>query len=276
MNISRILYFIAAFSLASPVLAAPALETLNYARFYGAADPRVVYACENTNGVACNGSARVPGTNWTANYYSQGSGMFGVLKNQASVVVTGNASGGTFPSFMSVGSRSGFRDSYTIGGGSGAGTLSFSFGVTGDTAAGPGAFAGSTFQWVPASNGESDWNNVIGFGVVDGRATVNIPFVFNQAMEGTLYFYALAQVFQFQQTAAMADFSHTAILDAIYIENAEGLRLTDFQITSASGTAYTANGVVPEPATLALFGAAFFALLWFRRKQQNNHGLTPC
>src|ERR1035438_5245736 len=77
----------------SPLIySGPILETLNYARFYSATDPNVSYACQNANGVACNGSVLAAGTNWTVNYDSAGTAGFGVLHDYASVFLTGDNS----------------------------------------------------------------------------------------------------------------------------------------------------------------------------------------
>lgn len=63
---------------------------------------------------------------------------------------------------------------------------------------------------------------------------------------------------------ALAEFAHTASLTGISLTDASGRPITDFSITSQSGTLYDANGAhlaevapVPEPATWALMLAGF-------------------
>ncbi len=241
------------------------LETLNYARFYAATDPNTIYACQNANGIACDGSVLAPGTNWTVNYFSQGTSAFGVLNDYASVFLTGDNSLGGFPSFESTGARSGYRDTYTIAGGSGMGTIDFTFAVTGTTTQSGGASSGGDFQFVPIVNGQEDFGELQQYGVVNGVATIPVSFTFNQPIEFTIYFYALAQVAGWVPgSSATADFSRTAILDQTVVHDSQGQIVPNFSIESASGTAYGANGVIPEPATTA-FVASSLVLFWFCR-----------
>jgi hypothetical protein len=259
-------------ALSMPAVGAPMLETLNYARFYSASDPNSWYACENATR-ACQGSVAVPGTNFTAHYRAYGSADYGILKNYAAVSLGGDASGGAFPSFFSVGSRSGFIDSYTFSGGQGSGTAYFTFAVDGITSENGGAYANSLFQYVPANNGVLDWSGQRSFSVVDGLGTVAVPFVFGSPVEMLLSFYALAQVFQWEEgSEATADFAHTAVLSKIAVRDSTGQLIEDFAISSASGTYYGANGVVPEPGTVALLlaGLGCAALLRRQRKQYDN------
>lgn len=73
---------------------------------------------------------------------------------------------------------------------------------------------------------------------------------------------------------AIADFSQTAILTSVTVNqgsvSSPGAAVTDFQIQSASGTNYSATGVVtPEPGTsLLLMGG--FALAGFLRRIQTG------
>ena len=50
----------------------------------------------------------------------------------------------------------------------------------------------------------------------------------------------------------VTDYSHTAILTGIELFDSTGAPINTFQISSASGTAYGPDGVVPEPNTLVL------------------------
>jgi uncharacterized repeat protein (TIGR01451 family) len=154
------------------------ISTLNYARFHAASDPDVSYACQNTNGMACNGSALAPGTNWTVNYFSHATGNFGLLRGQSTVFLTGDDSLGglqgigSFPSLESTGARSSFRDGLTIAGGSGTGTLNLIFTVVGFGSATAGQLGASEFQYVPVVAGQPDRSLQASYGVVNGSATI--------------------------------------------------------------------------------------------------------
>ena len=263
---STICALLAALSL--PAFGGPMLETLNYARFYSASDPRSWNACQNATS-ACLGSVAVPDTNFTAHYHAHGSADYGILKNYASVSLSGDASAGAFPSFFSVGSRSGFIDSYTFSGGHGSATAYFTFAVDGITSQSGGAYGGSPVPDVPANNGVLDWAGQRNFSVVDGMGTIAVPFVFGSPVEMLLSFYALAQVFEWEEgSAAMADFSHTAVLSKIAVRDSMGQLVEDFAIASASGTRYGANGVVPEPGSAALLLAGLGTAAFWRRKRK--------
>lgn len=250
--------------MASSLCAAPILETTNYARFRNASDPNVSYPCSNTNGPVCSGSALAPGTNWTVNYFSSASASFGILRGTASVSVSGDNSLGTYDSFQSTGARAGFRDTYTITGGTGTGFLTFGFNVTGTSSQTPGNSGRPQFQIAPATG---PW---VDFPVINGRANLRVPITFGQPTELMVYFYALAQISRWESGAsAFANYSNTAVLDQILVADANNQLLSTFNINSASGTTYTSNGVVPEPATIAI-SAAGLLLIWHRRNRSSK------
>jgi hypothetical protein len=258
-------------ALSVPAFATPTLESLNYVRFYGASDPQVLYACENTSGAACSGSVAVPGTNWVAQYEAHGSTAFGILKNYAAVSLGGDASGGAFPSFLSVGSRSGYIDSYTFTGGSGAGTAYFTFSIDGSAVSNGGAYGGTLLQVVPSVNGVLDWNAQRNYGVNNGKSVIAVPITFGTPTEMLIAFYALAQVISWEAgSSAVADYSHTAILSQIVVRDSQGALVNNFAIASGSGTSYSATGVVPEPASAALLFAGLGLMLITLRKCQKN------
>lgn len=249
--------------------ATPILETLNYARFYPATSPNVSYACQNTNGVACDGSVVALGTNWTVNYFAQGTADYGVLRDQATVSLTGDNSLGAFPSLESTGARSGYQDTYTIGGGTGTGTIEFFFQVTGTTSSAGGALGNPLFQYVPVVDGQEQFDQQVNYAVVNGTAEISVPFTFNQPDTFTIYFYALAQINNWEsESSASADFSHTAILDQIVVLDSQNNVVPDFTIASASGTPYGPNGVLtPEPPPIILILGSL-PVIWLLRRWQ--------
>jgi PEP-CTERM motif len=68
--------------------------------------------------------------------------------------------------------------------------------------------------------------------------------------------------------SATSDFSHTAILSGLptYKDQTTTTALTGTTITAASGTIYTAEGVLPEPATWMSLGIGLFAVMFGRRR----------
>lgn len=66
-----------------------------------------------------------------------------------------------------------------------------------------------------------------------------------------------------------ASFSTTAELTGIFVYDANGDPITDFTVSSESGTQYGASGVIssaPEPGTFLLLGTALLAVAWQRRR----------
>jgi len=196
-----------------------------------------------------------PNTNWTVNYFSTSSADFGVLHAYASLFLTGDASlgplnGGSvpWPSLASVGGRAGFRDGYTITGGSGQGTLYLTFTVTGSATSTNGAAGRTVVQRVPIVNGVEDWNNLSSYGVSSaGTAIIPIAFTFGQRIDIEILFYALAQIFFANGwttgASATADYSHTATLTQIMVRDATGNVVRPFQLFADSATEYDSDGV---------------------------------
>lgn len=271
----RFLYLLPILAATISVQAGPVLSTLSYVRLHGPSDPDLINVCANTNGDPCLGSVLAPGTNWTLNYSSESSATYGVLRSKASAFLTGDDSlgpltgVGTFPTLASVGGRASFQDVYTIGGGTGTGTLYFTFAVTGTSSQTKGQSGRAQFNMVPVTGGGLDYGKQVSFPVVKGAATVGVPFTFGTPVEFSIDFYALAQIFSWVPgAAATADFSNTAVLDVISVKNSASQDVPSFTIKAASGTQYYAGGIVPEPATgwLMAVGLMVAGLVLSRRR----------
>jgi hypothetical protein len=272
-------------------LAAPILLTTSYVRWFFEPSNPAFDVCVNNSG-PCDGSALAPGTNWAVNYHSESAAAFGILRGEASLFLTGDNSLGpldggavSFPHLVSVGARAGFRDSYTISGGTGPGTVTFAFAVTGAGSASSGASARPQFQWVPAlPTGGLDFSNQINYTVVGGVASVSLPITFDVPFEGAIFFYSLAQILTASGWTigafANADFSNTATMNGITVRDSLGNSI-DFSIISGSGTSYTSAGVlspVPEPMTSLLLTVGLVGLsgrvLTTRRLKGRRRGDT--
>lgn len=208
---------------------------------------------------------------------SDGDVGFGVMHNYARLAISGDDSLGPVRTFLSVGSRSGFQDEYTVTGGTGQGTLRMGFTVTGTRTSANNAGAGFTFQVLPVLNGQLQWAQVRGASQgPDGRYVAQLPFTFGVAAEYMIYFYALAQTSNWRDGGyAEADYGHTALLTRIDVVNAAGQGVPNFGIQSASGRVYSANGVVPTPPVWALLGLGFAALRVRQRGRSRAVWLKP-
>jgi hypothetical protein len=75
------------------------------------------------------------------------------------------------------------------------------------------------------------------------------------------------------QGSGSADFYNTLVLTGLHPSDAKGNPVSDVQFSSASGTAYTLNGVpapVPEPTSLALLGGGLLTLLCGRWRPKSG------
>lgn len=72
------------------------------------------------------------------------------------------------------------------------------------------------------------------------------------------------------QGSGSADFYNTLVLTGLDPSDGNGNPASDVQFSSASGTAYTLDGVVPEPMSLALLGAGLLILLCVRRASERR------
>jgi hypothetical protein len=81
------------------------------------------------------------------------------------------------------------------------------------------------------------------------------------------------QCLDWHNGVATSDFYSTAVLSGIRVIDSNGHPNTDFSILSASGTRYSATGVlpVPEPASVILLGSGFATVVAERRRRGNAH-----
>lgn len=244
------------------------LSTDNYVRYYASTDPRVSYACRNVNGVACNGQTIVPGTAWVLDYSSDTQSAFGILRGRASAYLTGTNNGVTPPTFVSVGGRANYFDTTTITGGVGSGTQTLRFHVTGtsSTSGSPNS-ARAQLQYIPFDS-QGNIGPEQNFAVDSfGNTYIPINFTFGVPFTYEISFYSLAQILQYSDGSfASSDYSHTVVLDQVKVADGKGNLVSNFGIVAESGTSYSANGVVPEPASWLLIAVGGAALAMYRRR----------
>jgi len=219
------------------------LWTLNYVRFGSYTDPDKVDVCEIVNGDPCSGTTGVPGTLWNADYYSDSSAEFGILHAKAQVTLGGDGSSGGYNKFLSVGGNANYRDTITVTGASGQGTLTLRFRVTGTSSQTPGQSGRAQFQRVTFAQ-DGAW--LATDYLPDASGFVNIPLdiTFGEPLEYMIRFYALAQIWDYTAgAAASADFYNTAVLDQVQVYDAAGNQVPDFVISAASGSTYSSFGV---------------------------------
>lgn len=253
--------------------AAPAqttLERYTYARWglYGAPDELMV--CETTDMTECRGTTTAPGKNWTVAYFSQpGRAEFGILSGRSSVTVTGDSSLGNPPLWTS-GTRSGFLDTLTFAGGTGTGTATLYFKVTGPTSQMSGTSGRAQFQYRNAPGGVLDWES--GYDIVpgsDGVARLPIPITFGVPSTFEILCYSLSQVSTWT-SGASASADITAELTGILVTDAGGTHVPSATVLAESGTPYkimTVNatsltppyGDVAGGTVVTIIGSAFGA-----------------
>jgi hypothetical protein len=233
------------------------LTTDNYVRYYAATDPLASYACFISNGPDCNGTTTVLETGWTLDYLARSSAQFGILRAASSASLTGFDNGVANPTFISAGGRASYTDTLTILGGTGNGTQTLNFHVTGTGSQSPGNSGRAQMQAVRAG---VEYNYLANG---NGDIVITIPFTFGVPFTYTIHFYALSQIYRYENGSfATADFYRTAVLNGIAVQDQAGIDVPSFSILAQSGTAYTSAGVVPEPSTwsfVPLSGLMFLA-----------------
>jgi hypothetical protein len=160
-----------------------------------------------------------------------------------------------------------------------AGTLDLSYSLD-------GSVMGSAFAVVITESGTSLQQQTIRSfdSSFDGTITIPVDFVWGQAFglyqqlsvgSGNATGYGVLTE-KTGSGSGTADFSHTLVLTALQPVDANGNPISGVVITSASGTQYTIDGVVPEPSTLIplLLTAFGISVVQLRRTKNARESRT--
>jgi hypothetical protein len=163
-------------------------------------------------------------------------------------------------------------DTIVITGGTGAGTLSFAYEVSGDSGLGgniPGCIEDFDCSFLTL---QITGNSIVTFDTFtgDGELSGSIPFVFGQPFQFDVYAEAIAQIKRLSPmgTFNATDFFNTITLQPFTVFNSDGTLATDALVVSTSGFQYST--AIPEPSVLALLAAGFGVLAWHRRRSVNQ------
>ena len=231
------------------------------------------------SGATCSGTVAIPGTSAYFTYDSYGVASYGSLGAYASGVITlGAATAGTAPPDVGVNGTGYFTDTFTIdatdtcGGNpcpaTGSGTVQMQFLIAGSTTGPSGYYC---MDVLPGSSPSSpiNLNCTVAAGAsfpTPGSPLITsqaIAFTFGQPFTLTTGFLVYGFIGDYVNSNGnfTANFADTSTLAGFVIDDSGGKQLSNFSVSSASGTEYP-NTTVPELSPLLAMAVATPILAW--------------
>jgi hypothetical protein len=221
----------------------------------------------------CSGSTATPSTGATLNYLSTATADYGVLKAGGSSSISGASGTPNMTNYSSAYGQAYFADSWTITGGTGTGTLKLQFALDGSYdfhQVGSGLTAGFGLVNLDDhsySSGTPTFTSG-GPGTIANTVVLSTTFTFGTAVDFLVSLTAGSNLYDLgNDISSYLDLSNTALMTAIIVQDANG-NVIPFNLSTGSGAplfSQLAPGTpvtpVPEPSSLALFGAGLAALL---------------
>lgn len=187
---------------------------------------------------------------------ARGQSGFGLLRAYAAV----DGAEGPAPDDVFAQGFASFTDSITLTGGTGTGTYLIDYAVDGTFSGGAGVVKSANVNWDNLPNG-------VPGGLGGGPQTIlgqfPLAFTYGVAFQIRAELYAQATLPAGSRESGIVDYSSSARIAAIRIQNDDGGSIAGVSATSASGHAYPTPTPVPEPASLAALG---LGLLTLRRR----------